>query len=263
MVKRDEKIWRHSKAPHQEHRVPSHTPIPRPSRSQHEPEVSTAPRNCIPAFTHPPGNLGPPRWRSLSHQLPARRLSAPGDHSGSGGHGLRRTPSFRLSTLRLPHTQPSFTVSVSLRVAHTLELPSHPQFFSSHSGFFPSHTHTHAGSPSHSLSRSFLFHTHTLRVLHTHKTTQALSHTSERASERARARPPHTAVGSRLHAPGVLLSAAASLPRPPPHAVSGPHPARGDGGRAERSVAARTARTEPEPAPDGTRGSLSPPGSHQ
>lgn len=127
---------------------------------------------------------------------------------------------------------------------------------------------THTGSPLHSLPRSFLFHTQTPSHLESCTLTKpsrvSLTHTRTHAPARSlarwlRVRLPHTTVHSGLHAPGVLLSAAASLPRPPPHAVSGPHPARGDGGRAERSTAHETSRTETEPAPGRTGASPSPP----
>lgn len=116
------------------------------------------------------------------------------------------------------------------RVSHP-----HAHGFSPHTlGFSVSHTHTpytrhlavfHTQSPSHSGSCTL-----------TKPLTQGLPSLTH-ARARARPRLPHTTVHSGIHAPGVLLSAAASLPRPSPHAVSGPHPARGDGSHAERSAA--------------------------
>lgn len=118
MVKGDDKLERLRSAPV---RAPcSRTPIPQHSESQHESEVSTAPRSCIPAFAHRPA------VSALLTLAGSRTTASPSQSllqgNPSHGHGRRRSQ------------------SLSHSVSHTLEAPSRPQFSSSHSGIFPSRT---------------------------------------------------------------------------------------------------------------------------
>ncbi|XP_040592557.1 translation initiation factor IF-2-like [Mesocricetus auratus] len=226
----------------------SQTAIPQHSKSQHESEVSKAPRSCIPAFTHQPSNLCPPHTHGLPNNSVFLAVYALGDRSGSPGHRRRRTQSLSLYTRNFSHTQTSFSVSVPLRVAHTPESPSHPQLLSSRSGFF---RHTHTGSPSRSRSRSFLFHTQPSSHLGSCTLTRppGVSPSHTRAGTRARASSSHHRPLRAPRSRRPPLRRGVPPARPPPHALSGSHPARGDGGPAERSAAHGTVRAGPEPAP--------------
>lgn len=109
---------RDSEVPRPEHRVPDQQSLS--TLSPNTSQSFNSAKKLHSGIRTPPSCLCPPHTRGLPHNSFSLAVSAPGDPSH--GHGLRRSP------------------SLSHSVSHTLEVPSRPQFSSSHSGIFPSRT---------------------------------------------------------------------------------------------------------------------------
>lgn len=165
MVKGDDKLERLRSAPV---RAPcSRTPIPQHSESQHESEVSTAPRSCIPAFAHRPAV-------SALLTLAGSRTTASPSQSLLQGNPLTRPRTAKEPvplTFSVAHSRGALTPTVFLLTLWDFSV-------------------THTGSPLHSLPRSFLFHTQSPSHLGSCTLTKpsrvSLSHSHTHARTRAR-----------------------------------------------------------------------------
>lgn len=165
MVKGDDKLERLRSAPA---RAPcSRTPIPQHSESQHESEVSTAPRSCIPAFAHRPAV-------SALLTLAGSRTTASPSQSLLQGNPLTRPRTAKEPvplTFSVAHSRGALTPTVFLLTLWDFSV-------------------THTGSPLHSLPRSFLFHTqspsHLGSCTLTNPSRVSLSHSHTHARTRAR-----------------------------------------------------------------------------
>lgn len=219
MVKGDDKLERLRSAPA---RAPcSRPPIPQHSESQHESEVSTAPRSCIPAFAHRPAVSALLTLAgSRTTASPSQSLLQGIPHTATDCEGARPSHTRCRTLSRRPHAHsfPPHTLGFFRHAPWVSITLSASQFSLSHTDPLTlkslAHSQNHPGSVS--LSRT---HARTLPLARSLAARASFSHHRPRRAPRSRRPPLSRGVSPAPSAPRGFRPASSTRRRRPSRAL--------------------------------------------